>query len=501
MNLRVLLPSMLVLVAIPVTGSAQAPCTIPFQTYLTDVDGTARDTPIDIQVTFYDGAAGGAAAIDCRVFSGVPVDEGWLTVPIDACNLPTPDPSGCGVMTVTEILEAGAALGAQVFMGIRLGEDLFDAGPRVPVGAVPYAVHATTAETVDGFDPDDFVTSSSLSDLAGSGHWLDILGVPEGLDDGDDDTLAALVCTDGQVAVYNEDVGGWICGEGGSGGGVIEIGGELLTVGSRGEGTPYDSRDTPLAIPDDVVTGITSTRFVDDDTTVVTISLDLVIDHPDPSQIDVTLTSPAGTELTIIEGATTDLTSIDGNFGWEFRMAGGDLYTFHGESIAGVWILRAYDRAAGSTGSVESWRLRVNEDWSGRAFVGGEIETPGQVLANEVVVTNGGRLVFRNIDGTEAFELSASGGTGALRIDEDARPSQNWWDANTTCAAAGGAICGVGSLVGMCNAGIVSLSAGSHWSDQYKYNRGSVVTVGSGCTSIGERSAGNSLPFRCCYSL
>ena len=507
MKLRILLPIALAVAAVPVLGAAQAPCVIPFQSYVTDTEGVPRDTPIDIQVTFYDGAAGGAAAIDCRAFSDVPVDDGWLNLSIDACNLPAPDPSGCGVMTVTEILEAGAELGAQVFMGLRLEDDLFDAGPRTPVGAVPYAVYASSAATVDGFDPEDFVTSASLSDLAGSGHWLDILGVPEGLDDGDDDTLAALVCTDGQVPVFEEDVGGWICGAGG-GSGVIEIGGELLTVGSRGEGSAYEALDTPLSVPDGIVTGATSARFVPDDIDIVTVSIDLVVDHPDPSQLRVVLTSPEGTSLTIVDGATTELTSIDGNFGWEFAIEGGDRYSFHGENAGGVWILRVFDETPGSSGSLESWQLRVNEDWSGSAFVGGLIETPGQLLANEIVVTNGGRMVFQNIDGTDVFELTAGAVSdtarvrisASLMVDESARPSQNWWDANTTCISAGGQLCSTGQLTGMCNAGLISLSAGAHWTDHYGNGRNTAQTIGSGCTSTSQISTGNGRVFRCCYT-
>ena len=508
MKLRILLPIVLAAVTIPVAGFAQAPCVIPFQSYVTDTDGVPRDAPIDIQVTFYDGSGGGAAAIDCRAFTDVEVDDGWLNLSIDACNLPAPDGSGCGVMTVTEILEAGSELGAQVFMGLRLEDDLFDAGPRTPVGAVPYAVYASSAATVDGFDPEDFVTSASLSDLAGSGHWLDILGVPEGLDDGDDDTLGALICDDGEVAVFDAGGGGWVCGAGGGGGGVIEIGDELLTVGSRGEGTAYEALDTPLSIPDGIVTGATSARFVGDDITIDTISLDLVIDHPDPSQLDVRLTSPEGTVVDIVVSATTTLTAIDGNFGWDFAIEGGDRYSYHGENAGGVWILQVFDNAAGSSGTLVSWQLRVNEDWSGRAFVGGTIETPGQVLANEVVVTNGGRMVFQNIDGVDVFELTAGDVSDTTRVrvsasllvDEDARPSLNWWDASRTCIGAGGFLCDPSMLSGMCNEGIIDLSAGAHWTSQFGQGRNAAVTFGTSCNSPGMTHSGSGRVYRCCYT-
>ena len=509
MKLRILLPIALAVTAIPVAGFGQAPCVIPFQSYVTDTDGVPRDAPIDIQVTFYDGSDGGAAAIDCRSFSGVEVDDGWLNLSIDACNLPAPDGSGCGVMTVTQILEAGATLDAQVFMGLRLEDDLFDAGPRTPVGAVPYAVYASTAASVDGFNPDDYVTSASLSDLAGSGHWLDILGVPDGLDDGDQDTLGALICAGGEVPVFDAGVGGWVCGAGGGGGGVIVVEDELLTVGSRGDGTTYDSLDTPLSVPDGVITGSTSARFVGDDIDIVTVSLELVIDHPDPSQLDVRLTSPTGTVVDIVVGATTELTEINGNFGWDFPIAGGDRYSFHGENAGGVWILQVFDNVAGSSGSLESWQLRVNEGWSGRAFVGGVIETPGQVVANEIVVSNGGRMVFQNIAGDEVFELTAGEGAETARIvaapglliDQDARPADDWWDANEICVGDGGYLCSTGLLSGLCANGIIDLSAGAHWTDHYHYNRADGQTLGSGCTSPSLTSWSSNRVYRCCYTL
>ena len=507
MKLRILLPIAFAVTAVPLAGSAQAPCSIPFQSYLTEVDGTARDTPIDIEVTFYDGLAGGAAAIDCRVFSDVPVDDGWLNLTIDACNLPTPGPSGCGVMTVTELLEAGAELGSQVFMGLRLGSDVFDAGPRTPVGSVPYAVFATTAASVEGFNPADYATVSSLSALAGSGHWLDVLGVPDGLDDGDQDTLGALICTEGQVPVYDEIVGGWVCGAGG-GGGVIEVGGELLTVGTRGDGDSYDSLDTPLSIPDGIVTGSTSARFIAEATEINTVSIDLVIDHPDPSELTVTLTSPAGTAITIVDGATTALTEINGNFGWDLDVEGGHLYSFHEESVAGVWVMQVVDSAVGSTGSLVSWQLRVNEGWSGRAFIGGEIETPGQILANEIVVTNGGRMVFRDIEGTDIFELTAGVATETARtrvnagllVDEDARSSESWWNAASTCISAGGELCSPSQLSGMCSAGFITLSDGAHWTDDHGGRRDGGRTIGTGCTTSAHLPTGNSRVFRCCYT-
>ena len=43
-------------------------------------------------------------------------------------------------MTLTEIIGAGAEVDAAIWMGIRIGEDEAELGPRIEIGAVPYAV-------------------------------------------------------------------------------------------------------------------------------------------------------------------------------------------------------------------------------------------------------------------------------------------------------------------------------------------------------------------------
>ena len=513
MRLRIL-PVLAALSLAPVAAVAQAPCQMPIQSFLTAVDGTPRDTPIDIEITFFDGPGGDAAAIDCRTFTDVEVDDGWVNLSLDSCSLPEPDGSGCGIMTIAEILDAGRAIGSEVWVAFRLEDDVFDAGPRTRIGAVPYAVHAANATlaatatnalsadvaaTVEGFDPADYTPTESLSTVATTGSFSDLADV------GGLDTLGALICEEGQVPVWNEGIGGWICGAGGGG---ASFDGDALVVGERGIGDAFESLDTPLAIPDGIVTGITSARFIAEDITIRTLSIDLTVDHPLPSQLTVTLTSPAGTEITVVDGATTTLTEIDGNFGWDFPIEGGDTYSFYDQSTAGVWTMRVVDETPGGSGSLVSWRIRVNEEFSGTAFIGGEIETPGQVLANEIIVTNGGRMVFRDVTGTDVFELTAGTPSDTARVrvsssllvDEDARPSDDWFDANRICIEAGGFLCSPGQLSGMCNAGIISLSAGAHWTDDIGGHRNDMRYVGTSCNGHGYSSSGSNRPFRCCYT-
>ena len=513
MKLRVL-PLLVALASAPVAAYAQAPCQMPIQSYLTAVDGTPRDTPIDIEVTFFDGPGGDAAAIDCRTFSDVEVDEGWVNLSLDSCSLPDPDPSGCGIMTIGEILDAGRAIGSEVWVAFRLEDDVFDAGPRTRVGAVPYAVHAANATlaatatnalsadvaaTVEGFDPADYTPTEGLSTVATTGSFTDLADLPPALG-----TFGALICDEGQVPVWNDGIGGWVCG---AGGGSVDFDGDELVVGTRGEGDSYESLDTPLAIPDGVITGITSARFVADATTIRTLSLDLTIDHPLPNQLTVVLTSPEGTELTVVDGATTTLTEIDGNFGWDIPMDGGDLYSFYEQGAGGVWTMHVVDETPGGSGSLVSWRLRVNEEFSGRAFIGGQIETPGQVLANEIIVTNGGRMVFRDVSGADVFELTAGAPSDVARtristgllVDTDERPSANWWTAAQTCIEAGGELCNPAQISGMCSAGLISMG-GDHWTNDMGGRRDGGRTIGTGCTSSSHVPTGNGRVYRCCYT-
>lgn len=130
------------------------------------------------------------------------------------------------------------------------------------------------------------------------------------------------------------------------------------------------------------------------------------------------------------------------------------------------------------------------------------------MLANEIIVTNGGRMVFRDVTGTDVFELSAGTPSDAARVrvsssllvDEDARPSTNWWSANQTCIQAGGFLCSPGMLSGMCSAGIVSLSAGAHWTDDIGGHRNDMRTIGTGCTSQAYVGSGSGRVYRCCYT-
>ncbi len=69
--------------------------------------------------------------------------------------------------------------------------------PRQPLTVAPYAIHASQAT----------VASSALGM-----SWSRLSDVPAGLSDGDNDTLAQLLCSNGQVPVWNGTI--WACSDG-----------------------------------------------------------------------------------------------------------------------------------------------------------------------------------------------------------------------------------------------------------------------------------------------
>ena len=95
--------------------------------------------------------------------------------------------------------------------------------PRMAVGSVPYARQAgVAAELAPGADVDaGSLTVDGTEVVASDGTWTgptpsvdwgELTGVPGDFSDGDDaDTLADLVCTDGQWAVFDTDATAWTC--------------------------------------------------------------------------------------------------------------------------------------------------------------------------------------------------------------------------------------------------------------------------------------------------
>jgi hypothetical protein len=112
------------------------------------------------------------------------------------------------------------------------------------------------------------------------------------------------------------------------------------------------------SIPDASSAGITLELPVYGLATVDTdILLDLVIDHPRPADLQVTLTNPATAEVLIFNGPG----------GWPASQLNRNRYVVHGfsgdEMVNGPWTLKVVDVAGGSTGQVLRFGLEITSRW------------------------------------------------------------------------------------------------------------------------------------------
>ena len=190
-------------------SSAQSSCEIAFEAYLTDPEGIPADGPLDVELSFYTEDTDEGEPLDCRFFEDVVIDDGWIRVVLDECTL-TEDPvSGCGSLTLEEMLATANDAEATLLIGILIEGDAEELSPRLPVSAVPFALVASQAEAVTGVDGDlvttqmlddgGYLTDADVGDAAESNSYLDLDNLPD---------LAVFLRADGTVALTGTlDVG------------------------------------------------------------------------------------------------------------------------------------------------------------------------------------------------------------------------------------------------------------------------------------------------------
>jgi hypothetical protein len=110
----------------------------------------------------------------------------------------------------------------------------------------------------------------------------------------------------------------------------------------------------PVAIPDGDADGLEVTLPVSGLASVSTdVQVSLLINHPAPSDLVVTLTNPDTTEAVVIEDATAPIVLQDINvFGFP-----GD------ESVNGPWTLRVTDEVRGDAGELIDYSLTLTSRW------------------------------------------------------------------------------------------------------------------------------------------
>ncbi len=177
--------------ATPSPVYAAPPSIVPVQGRLTDPAGTALDGAHDLELTLYTAASGGAA-VYTETHDAVPVADGDFVVYLGSDGA----------------LDLGAfrdndALWLEVVID---GTQVID--PRFRIATLPWSASAQYCETAFGLDAS---VASAFAPASHTHAFGDLTGVPAGLANGDDDSLAQLACTDGQVV--KRAGGAWACGE------------------------------------------------------------------------------------------------------------------------------------------------------------------------------------------------------------------------------------------------------------------------------------------------
>lgn len=155
-----------------------------------------------------------------------------------------------------------------------------------------------------------------------------------------------------------------------------------------------------LAIPS--IGTVTDTMVIATDIEIEQVIIDLDIDHARLGDVQVTLTSPDGTDSILIYRPE------NGNFVSQYGFTGVDFEfssTAHwGESSAGTWTLTIEDTVGGNAGTLQEWSL---------SFVGNAHSANDfYYYTNEFAGMSGSRTVLNDSSGTDTINVAAvSSGT------------------------------------------------------------------------------------------
>ncbi|MCY4478096.1 MAG: S8 family serine peptidase [Gammaproteobacteria bacterium] len=120
---------------------------------------------------------------------------------------------------------------------------------------------------------------------------------------------------------------------------------------------PGAAQELNLAIPDGDGQGVTHTLTVadlPDAANIEAVIVELDIEHSYGSDLGVTVTSPGGTSSVVNAPFNALLDDFPGMSDWQLLSN-----AFYGEAPNGEWTIRVVDLAAGDTGILQSWRLRL----------------------------------------------------------------------------------------------------------------------------------------------
>ena len=317
------------------------------------------------------------------------------------------------------------------------------------------AITGIPADIADG-DQDTITTTLD---------WNVITGVPTDLADGDD------VLTEGQVETFVTNQAINIAAGSTIDGAAIATEGNLgdtLFVGSVVPGTTYQSTDTPIVIPDNNPTGISSTFFVASSASIAIekFTVDVNITHPDVGEISITLHSPQGSSILIYDGADAGQTNLIGNIDRAIDMATGSIWDLYGETTGGgtgIWRLEVVDSAAGNAGTLTSWSLNINETWTGDMFVGSSIASEGDIsTTGDVNIMMGSDLVMSDTGGNETLRIDGQTGTITTAVGSGIVTPGQFYQRN-------GSYSGYDTTVSCDDANDLVISGGNHSGHTYAW--------------------------------
>ena len=169
------------------SASADVPERLQHQGRLLDDEGAPATGTKSFEFAIYDAETGGAVLWEGEAQDVEVSESGFYSVTIGSGDNP---------------IDAGVLEGGERWLQVTV--DGTDLSPRTALEAVPYTALAGKAESV----AEGAVDSSSLSDDI-EVEWNEVTNTPDGLDDGDNDTLGGLNCQPGYIARY--DGNGWGC--------------------------------------------------------------------------------------------------------------------------------------------------------------------------------------------------------------------------------------------------------------------------------------------------
>lgn len=132
--------------------------------------------------------------------------------------------------------------------------------------------------------------------------------------------------------------------------------------------------DTPLSIPDNNSTGVSSQLSVVENKSITDVNVTVNITHPWIGDLTLTLTSPSGTSIVLVSGrtdngdnytntifdsdASTTLTTASAPYTGVF-LPEGDLARLKGEESFGDWTLKVVDGGPADVGQIDNWSLEI----------------------------------------------------------------------------------------------------------------------------------------------